>query len=346
MPKTPKRSTGVVPPMGKATVKQVAALAGVSLMTVSRAINAPQTVSEPLRTRVLEAVQALGYIPNKAAAGLQSARSRMIGFLMPQLSVPFYHQLHVGMTNVLEPKGYNVLVVETRYDAAREAALAEMLVGWRPSGVVRVPTGQQERADGIFQAAGIPVCEFVDSTETQVALGVGYSHEEAGRAIGEHLMGRGYRHIGMVMPPAVPRFRQQLQGIRHAARGRVGVQVSGLEPRASSPLTMEDGAAMVRKLQQESSDIDALVFLSDVPAVGALLESQRLGIEVPRQLALVGFGDYEIASHINPSLTSLHVDGFEIGAACARLLLERIENPASPNTVIPVRFRLVQRSTT
>lgn len=329
---------------GRVTVKDVAARVGVSVMTVSRVINAPQTVTPLLRASVQQAIRSLGYIPNKAAAGLQATRNRIVGFLMPQLSVPAYHQIHVGLTDVLEPLGYNVLVVETRYDAIREAALSQMLIGWRPSGVVRVPTGAAETVSGAFRAAGIPVCQVAEPNDPSVDYGVGYPLDEMGRDVGRYLIERGRRHIAVVMPQAVPRFRLQFEGIRRAAEGRPDVRVDSLVLRAPSPLTMADGAAVMRDMAQRDDDVDALVFFNDTPAVGALLECQRLGIAVPERLAIMGYGDHEIASHIIPSLTSIDVDAREIGAACAKLLLERIDNPQLPRRFVQVGYRLVSRS--
>ncbi len=336
-------SAPVVP---RSTVKDVALAAGVSAMTVSRVINSPNAVSAELRAQVQRAIDELGYIPNNAAVGFRTTRSRMIGFLMPQLSVTQYHQIHIGLTDVLEPLGYSVLVGETRYDLAREARLAQMLLGWRPSGVLRVPTGEETANGRVLQSAGIPLCEFADLNDARVTYGAGYSHEAMGRDIGRHLIARGRRRIAVVMPASVPRFMLQFEGIQQAAAGHPGVEVSSIVLPIPSPLTMEDGAAVVRELNRQGLPHDALAFFSDIPAAGALLECQRLGLAVPGRLAIMGYGNQDMAAHLIPSLSTVQVDFLAIGVACARLLLELIDNPRRPREVVPVGYSIVAREST
>lgn len=315
-------------------------------MTVSRVVNAPDTVSPELRAQVQRIIDELGYSPNNAAVGFRTTRSRMVGFLMPQLSVATYHQIHVGLTDILEPKGYSVLVAETRYDPAREASLARMLLGWRPSGVVRVPTGDALTNHRIFQSANIPVCEFADLSDGNVTYGAGYSHEAMGRDIGKHLIERGRRRIVVVMPQAAPRFMLQFQGISEAAAGHPGVRVSSMVLPRPSPLTMEDGADVVRQLEQGQIDCDALAFFNDIPASGALLECQRRGISVPHQLAIMGYGNSDLASHLIPALTTIRVDARAIGVACATMLLDLLDTPGLPRSIVPVDYELIARSST
>ncbi|MBS0445227.1 MAG: LacI family DNA-binding transcriptional regulator [Proteobacteria bacterium] len=334
------------PSFTRATVKDVAVAAGVSAMTVSRVINSPNAVSPDLRAQVQRAIDALGYIPNNAAVGFRTTRSRMIGFLMPQLSVIPYHQIHTGLTDVLEPLGYSVLVGETRYDPAREARLAQMLLGWRPSGVLRVPTGGEAANGRSLQSAGIPLCEFADLNDPRVTYGAGYSHEAMGRDIARHLIERGRRRIAVVMPVAVPRFMLQFEGMRQAAAEHPGVQVSSIVLPIPSPLTMEDGASVVRELNRQGLEHDALAFFSDVPAAGAVLECQRLGLAVPGRVAIMGYGNHDMAAHLIPSMSTVQVDFRAIGMACARLLLELIDDPRRPRTLVPVDYAIVAREST
>lgn len=345
MPSSPSNSTDRSA-ASRVTVKEVAARAGVSAMTVSRVVNAPESVSPELRAQVQQVIDELGYIPNNAAVGFRTTRSRMVGFLMPNLSVHSYRLIHAGLTDVLEPKGYSVLVAETRYDPARESKLLKMLLGWRPSGIVRVPTGDPTNNNAMFQAANVPLCEFADVGDANVTYGVGYSHEAMGRDIGQHLIARGKRHIAVVMPHAVPRFMLQYQGVCQAAIAHPGVTVSSLFLSRPSPLTMEDGAQVIRKTVAEGLEHDALVFFSDVSAVGALLECQRQGIAVPGRLAIMGYGNSEMSSQIIPSLTSVQVDDRAIGVACASLLLDLMEAPQKPRTLVPVPYQLIARDST
>lgn len=339
--KSPGRS--IERPAGRASVKDVAARAGVSPMTVSRAINTPDAVSPELRERVQKAVQALSYIPNRAAAGLQSNRNRIVGFLMPDLSVPHYHQMHVGLTKALEPLGYSVLVMETRYSPERERILAQVMLGWNPSGVVRVATGANDDLRDFFRKSRVPCCEFVDFKDAGCELGVGYSHEEAGFSVGEHMFRSGRKRLAVVMPRAVPRLDMQYQGVRRAARKFPGCHVQRILLKVPSPLSMSHGEEVIRELSENGLPADALVFLNDTPAIGALFECRRRQIDVPERLAIVGFGDHEISSHIVPSLTTVRLDGVQLGRACADLLLRKVDDAGLKRTIVKIECAFIPR---
>lgn len=324
-------------------MKDVAARAGVSPMTVSRAINHPEVVSPELRDRVQKAVRALGYIPNMAAVGLHSNRNRIVGFLMPDLSVPLYHQMHVGLTQALEPLGYSVLVLETRYSSRRERTLAQVLLGWNPSGVVRVVTGANDEVRGLFRKAQMPLCEFADSNDPKCAMGVGFSHEEIGFSVGEHLGRVGRKRLMVVMPGAVPRFEIQFEGIRRATQQFADCHVQPRTLNAPSPLNMGHGAAVVKEIHDEGLPADALIFFNDITAVGAMFACRRLNIDVPKRLAIVGFGDMEVASHVVPSLTTVRIDGEKIGRTCGELVLQNAADAKSKRKVLKIGFDLICR---
>ncbi len=328
---------------GRASVIDVAARAGVSPMTVSRVVNNPDLVSPELRDRVQRAVRELGYIPNRAAAGLQSNRNRIVGFLMPDLSVPLYRQMHVGLTAALEPLGYSILVVESRYSPERERSLAQVLLGWNPSGVVRVATGANDDIRQLFRKSRVPCCEFVDSNDESCELGAGFSHEEVGFAVGDHLCRTGRSRLVVVMPRAVPRFEIQFQGIRRAVRKFPGSRVERIILRVPSPLNMSHGTSVIQQLYNDGLPADALVFLNDTPAIGALFECRRLQIDVPQRLAIVGFGDHEIASHVIPSLTTVSVDGEQLGRRCGELVLRNGTNARPKRIVDKIGFDFIRR---
>lgn len=251
--------------------------------------------------------------------------------------------MHVGLTSTLEPLGYSALVLETRYSLPREKALAEALLGWNPTGAVRVATGANLDLRDFFRRSRTPCCEFVDSNDSECDLGVGYSHEEIGFTVGEHLFRSGRKRLMVVMPRAVPRFETQFRGIRRAARKFPGSRVQPIALNAPSPLDMSHGAAVVRDILQDGLQADALVFLNDTPAIGALFECSRLKIDVPKRLAIVGFGDHEIASHVIPCLTTVRVDGERLGRACAELLLRKIADPDLESTIEKLDCELVRR---
>jgi LacI family gluconate utilization system Gnt-I transcriptional repressor len=183
---------------GAVTLHDVAKLAGVAPITASRALNTPAQVSPEVLKKVTDAVARTGYVPNRLAGGLASARSRLVAAVVPTIAGPVFLETVQSLTAALAEHGYQLMLGQTGYDMAREDALLEAIIGRRPDGIVL--TGIVHSAEGRRRllAAGIPVVETWDLTPTPLDMLVGFSHVDVGRAVAEYLHARGRRRLAMV----------------------------------------------------------------------------------------------------------------------------------------------------
>ena len=328
------------------TINDVAKLAGVSAMTVSRVVNAPQDVSENKRNAVLDAIARLRYVPNKAAASLQRSDNRMVALLLPDISPSLFHQIYRGLNAVLESAGYLVLIGESHYDLDREFELARSMLSWRPAGFVFGNILRDSRTVGMLAQAGVPLCLIADPDLERGDMVVGYSTFRIGAAVARYLFRSGRKRVAFVRStkPYTRNTEHMLAGAKSVVTEHPGCEISIIGVPKTSPLSFEDGAAIVRSLGDDPN-VDALVFANDVPAAGAVAECGRRGIRVPDQLAIVGFGDSDLASVISPALTSVDVDAEGTGRSAGSVLLNHMTNPSAPPHIERVDFKLVVRET-
>ena len=178
------------------TLKHVAERAGVAPITVSRALNAPQSVSALLRRQIDAAISELGYVPNRFAGALASAQSRIVPVIVPSLSNAVFIEVIQGIQEVLEAEQYQLLLANTQYDLAREAELVSTLLGWSPCGLIVAGLRHAERTQHLLRGYGRPLVEIMEYGASAIDMNVGLSHIKAGETMGAHLVERGYRQIG------------------------------------------------------------------------------------------------------------------------------------------------------
>ncbi len=334
---------------GRVTLKDVAKLAGVGQITASRALREPGKVSEKLRERVLAAMAQLGYIPNQIASGLASGASRVVPVIIPTLAHGVYVPFLRGVHEVLDAHGYEVLLGSTEYLQSTEERLVSMVLGWYPAGIMvagidHLP-GTRERLAAAVRS-GITVIEFMEVTETPLDLNVGFSHYQVGVEVARHLAAQGRRRIGYAgtFRDNDCRGTRRAQGFRDELR-RLGLDDS-LVLIVDEPYSIDLGRTLFERLFARAPDVDAMFFATDDFAVAALLEAQRRGIDVPGQLAIVGFNDLEIARLVRPTLSSVSVGLLEMGRAAARMLLDRLAGREVDATPLDLGFHITEREST
>lgn len=333
-PRRTRRSSGAV------TLHDVAKLAGVAPITASRAVNTPEQVSDEVRRKVTEAIARTGYVPNRLAGGLASTRSRLVAAVVPTISGPVFLETVQSLTEALAARGYQLMLGQTGYVGSREDALLEAIIGRRPDGIVL--TGIMHSAEGRrrLMACGIPVVETWDLTPTPIDMLVGFSHADVGRKVVEFLQAKGRRHLAVVAGDD-ERARRRLDAFQATARslGLGDVRVV-LVP---APTTLRSGRAALAELLQGPGAVDAIFCSSDLLALGVLTEAQRRGIDVPGWIAVVGFGDLEFAADLHPALTTVHINGAEIGRQAAQFIVERAEGRPIEKRVVDIGFSIVER---
>ncbi len=325
---------------GSVTLREVADRAGVSPITVSRALRDPAIVSALLRTEIMKAVDELGYVRNRFAGALASAASPIVPVIVPSLSNAVFIEVVDGIQTTLEDAGYEILLGNTHYDLAREGDLVAALLGWSPSGLIVAGCRHEARTRQMLRGFGRPVVEIMEIGSRPVDMNVGLSHVDAGRAMGEHLIGRGRREIGFVGGRLGADYRAALRyrGLDRALAG------AGLRQRP--PFTHDErssprlgGETLMAALEADPS-LDALFFANDDLAVGAILRAHKEGIAVPGRVAIAGFNGFGIGALTTPTLTTIVSPRREIGALAARKLLARIKGAASGPARVDLGYRL------
>lgn len=322
------------------TITDVARLAGVSAMTVSRALNAPEKVSPATLERVREAVARTNFVPNAMASGLRSSRAKLVAALLPTLVGPVFQEMVEALDKALHERGYQLIIGQSGYDAQREDELLKALIQRRPDGIVM--TGMVRSAEGrrLLRASGIPVVETWDLTPTPVDMMVGFSHSAIGAAVVDFFHSRGHRHIGMV---SANDGRARARVAAFAARAEVlGLP---LVPAAftAAPSTMGAGRAGLADLLARAPEVTAVFCSSDMLALGASIEARERGISIPQQLAIVGLGDQGFAADAAPPLTTVRIDGTRIGRLSAEMVVARAESQPRTAAVVDIGFSIIER---
>lgn len=332
----------VRPGAGAVTLHDVAAAAGVSLMTASRALRTPEVVSASTREKVMQAVAETGYIPNLLAGGLKSKRSMTIAALVPVISVPQFLPTIQVLTEELARAGYQVLLGQTGYDHAREEALLNTMVGRRVDGIVSAGLLHDGETVRRLARLGIPVVETWDMTARPLDTVVGFSHVKVGAAVAGHFLARGWRRVGLAMGTD-QRASQRRDGFVSVFGGAVPTAFSDV------PAGVPHGRRALAELLAQAPDLQAVFCSSDGMAEGVLTEAAARGLQVPRDLAVMGFGGAEFSAHLHPSLSTVQVDGAAIGRLAAEVLIARGRgetSPAATTAIVDVGFQLALRAST
>ena len=302
------------------TLVDVARVAGVAPMTVSRALHRPELVRGETAKKVREAVRATGYVPNMLAGSLASSKSRLVAILLPTIANSIFADTVQALMDGLTACGYQTLLGLTGYSTETEEQLVEALLGRRPDGIVLAGTNHTSATVERLKKAKIPVVEIWDLTAKPIDMVIGFSHEKVGVGVARHLLGRGYRRFGVVSvddPRGLRRCRSLIKEL--ARHGRTGVPFEVLQ----APATLRQGREGLSRLMARGERPEIVVCSSDTLAQGVLAEAASRGLNVPGDLAVMGFGDLSTAAHVCPALSTVRVDGATIGRHAAEALLAR-----------------------
>jgi LacI family gluconate utilization system Gnt-I transcriptional repressor len=329
---------------GGLTLRDVARIANVAPITASRALNMPDSVSPAILQRVRDAVEQIGYVPNLLAGGLASKRSRLVAAVVPTITGSVFLEMVQALTETLAAGGYQLMLGQSGYENSREDALLEAIIGRRPDGVILTGIMRSDKVRRRLQASGIPVVETWDLTPTPIDMLVGFSHEHIGVEVAEYLHRRGRRKVATISANDERAVRRN-QAFSSAAM-RLGMAGSEGVPSCivTAPTTVGGGREGLRRLLSEHPGIDSVFCSSDMLALGVMTEARVMGVKVPDQLAVVGLGDLSFSRDLDPSLTSVHIDGTAIGTRAASLIIERAAGHMVAEPVCDVGFSIVERA--
>jgi LacI family gluconate utilization system Gnt-I transcriptional repressor len=325
------------------TLEHVAKLAGVSRMTVSRALNNPELVNKETLEQIQRVIERTGYIPNMLAGGLATRRSGMVAAIVPSLANSIFVETIQSLADHLWEAGYQLMLGLSGYPATREEALLAAVLSRRPdaiclTGITHSPLSRQR-----LISSGIPVVETWDLTPTPIDMLVGFSHEKVGEAVAEYLVAKGFRRLGIVSADDERAAARRQGFLSVLAREGIKTVETASVP---APSTLGLGRTGLGKLLDAGFAPDAVFCSSDVLAHGVLEEARLRRLNVPGQLAVIGFGGLEFSPHTVPALSSVAVDREAIGRRAAQMILDRIENSAAAGGVVDVGFRILERETT
>jgi LacI family gluconate utilization system Gnt-I transcriptional repressor len=323
----------------------VAQAAGVSPITVSRALRGERAVAPELCERVQAAASALGYVPDPAARALASSRSSHVAVLIPKLSNTLFVELLDAVQNSLVPAGYQTLIGVTHYDAAEEEAVLRSFLAHRPAGLIVTGRDHNPAAAALIEASGVPCVHVMEVAKEGGSHSVGFSQREAGRALTQHLIETGRRHIVYVAAQLDPRTLERGQGYE-AALVQAGLGDRVRKVLSAEPSSMALGGAMLEQVLRDAPGTDAIFFCNDDLAQGALLAALRLGIAVPQRVAVAGFNNLPGSDQMVPPLTTVATPRREIGEQAAQMLMKLMRGQPVERPHLDLGFQVLRRGST
>jgi LacI family transcriptional regulator len=326
-------------------IEDVALAAGVSTATVSRVLNKPGSVREPLRTRVIETVTRLGYVPHAGARALKLQRSGTVGAIFPTIDNAIFAKAIDALQQRLAEGGLQLLIATSGYDPDAEARQAMNLVTCGADALVLCGVGQRPALLQFLHQRELPTVHAMTYPPPPGLVCVGFDNARAiGQAV-RYLLDLGHRRIAMLAGVT----RDNDRATARVAGVRLALKKAGLTLAPQYLVERRYGLAEAREglrtLMATKPAPTAVLCGNDVLAFGALLEAQALGIAVPAALSIVGFDDLEMARHLHPALTTLHVPTQAMWHAVAdRLMAALAQRPVAPATEVEVK--LVVRDST
>lgn len=329
----------------------VAKAAGVSTMTVSRALKDGASIAPETRDKIMKAVEGLGYVLDQSAGSLSSKRTGFVAALIPSINNSNFADTARGLTDALEGSGLQLLLGYTDYSTEQEEVLIESMLRRRPEAIVITGGSHTDRARKLLLQAGIPVIETWDLPKAPIRHVVGFSNAEASAALVRSLYAKGYRRIAFIggTTNRDTRGADRRTGYERAM-AELGLKDSRVISFGTPPISMRQGGEAIARLVEQWPDVEAAICVSDLSAFGALVECQRRGWSVPKRIAIAGFGDFEISSHCYPTITTVGVNCYDIGNQAGQLLLRAIEGerkhqPVPAETII-TEYAVIPREST
>jgi LacI family transcriptional regulator, gluconate utilization system Gnt-I transcriptional repressor len=326
-------------------LSDVAQLAQVSPITASRALRGERGVASDLVQRVQRAAEQLGYVPDPAARALASSRSNVVAVLIPLLTNQVFVDLLEAVYRRLQPAGYQTLIGVTHYDSLEEEQLLASYMAQRPAGFLITGFEQTPGSRLLLERSNVPCVHLMEIGQASDVHCVGLSQIEAARAMTMHLLERQRKRVAFVAAQMDARVLQRAQGYRRCLQD-AGLYDARLEFFSAQRSSVAMGAQMFESLMQQHPDVDAVFCCNDDLAQGCLLAASRMGLKVPKQVAVAGFNNLAGSDQMLPSLTTVNTRRFEVGELAANMLLRLMRGESVSNRHVDVGFELMLRGST
>jgi LacI family transcriptional regulator len=329
----------------RASISDVARLAGCAPVTVSRRLNDPKLVSPDVVRAIDEAISQLGYVRNESARALRSNRSRLVGAIIPTLRHSIYAEMLEGLQQNLAANGFALVHNTTEYDLDEEFKQARTLIERGVEALVLVGTRHRQKTFELLHSRRIIAVVTYALEPGFGVTSVGFDNAAAGALAARRLHELGHRRFGMLAGITANNDR---------AKSRVDGFVTALAERGIDPDTVAieesvyqigEGRAAMARLLARSPDVTGIMCGSDILAVGALYECRRRRIAVPERLSIIGFDNLEIAAYTEPALSTLNVPAYEMGIEAANFLVAATDGRPGVKRV-ELEVQLIERQTT
>ncbi len=332
------------------TMEDVAQAAGVSRMTVSRALRSEGSVSKRTREKILDIVSEMNYVPDQMAGSLSSKRSGFVGALVPSLNNLHYADMVQTLTQTIGNTGLQILLGHTDYSMAREEELVEGMLKRRPEAIALPFDGHTKRTIQLLKQAQIPVIELWEIPSKPIAYTVGYSNEQASYDMTKKLIQLGCEKIAFLCETN----DEWTRGASRRAGFKKAMEEAGLSAHrmirfGSPPMSIKDGYFVGSNLHQYYDDVDCVFCVSDSPAFGVITALREKGVNVPEDISVAGFGDFEVGRYSNPSISTVSIDSNAVGRITSELVLQLLDQDKASHRLKKkhvIKTELIMRDST
>jgi LacI family repressor for deo operon, udp, cdd, tsx, nupC, and nupG len=326
---------------GKKSIKDVAAVAKVSVATVSRTLQFPEVVTEATRKRVHEAIRQLRYTPNAQARNLRTSKTRLVIALVPDIANPFYSEVIRGIEQVAHEHRYSILLGDTQNSADREQIYADLIAARQADGLITTIA----HIPKLHIEGRLPVVNACDCVGDRSISTVSVDNAAAAATAVKHLLTLGHRHIAFIAGPTPSRITSDRQRGYEMAIGQAG----GVLDRTLMTVgdySVESGIRAVEHLYAKKLKFSAIFCANDEMAVGAIRGIKASGRRIPEDVSVVGFDDIRFARYTDPPLTTIAQPKNELGREAMRMLLEILDGADTPTLKRVLAADLVVRNST
>lgn len=315
-------------------MRDVAQAANLSPMTVSRALRNDQTVSAKTRDLIQRTAAELGYVYDSTAPAFRSQKSGFVAVSLPSINNANFAETFRGLTAGLDGQEIQLLLGSTNYQVDKEFTLVQQLLARKPEAIVLTGGHHLPQTRQLLQAARVPVIETWDLPADPLGHVVGFSNGDAMAPVVKHLVAQGRRKLAFLGASAGGDMRgaARRDGVVHKAR-ELGLPEVTMIDAGQAPVSMKQGAEAVSRMGRDITRFDALVCVSDPVAFGALNACHRLGLDVPGDIAITGFGNFDVAIVSHPQITTVNVHAGKIGLKVAQVLQRVFADTTPPQWI-------------
>lgn len=312
--------------MKETTLKEIAETLGISITTVSKALKNYPDVSEKTRKAVIALVEELNYTPNSFAVNLRTKESKTIGLIIPEVVHHFFSNVINGIIAEAEKKGYLVIILQSNESLELEKKQVSLLINKRVDGIIISLSNESNNDFHIKEILRkeIPFVQFDKISKLIPSSKVIINDQKAAMEAVQHLIDKGCKKIAHIRGPENPQNAiDRFLGYKKSLE-KNGIPYDSKLVYTCKNVTFEEGIKFAKQIFEEHPDVDGIFVITDLVAVGVLAYFNEQGIQVPNQIAVIGFSNWFMSQVITPKLSTVDQPSYEMGAVAFNLLLEEI----------------------